>query len=82
MTLATGSRTRFGTHITGIEQQADGVTAVLSDGSAEQFDLVVSADGLHSQIRSLIVDAEATVEQSLGVEVAACTVAGYQLATN
>lgn len=70
--------THFGTHITGIEEQADGVLAALSDGSTEQFDLVIGADGLHSQIRSLIVGPEAQVEHSLGVEVAACTVAGYQ----
>lgn len=70
--------TRFGTHITGIEEQPDGVTATLSDGSQEQFDLVIGADGLHSRIRSLMIGADAEVEHSLGVEVAACTVADYQ----
>ncbi|MEZ4863826.1 MAG: FAD-binding domain [Caldilineaceae bacterium] len=73
-----GVETRFGTHITGIDQQADGVIAHLSNGAKEQFDLVVGADGLHSQIRGLLVGPEAEVEHSLGVEVAACTVAGYQ----
>ncbi len=70
--------TRFGTYITGLEEQADGVMAALSDGSQEKFDLVVGADGLHSHIRALAFGPETAFEHSLGVEVAACTVAGYQ----
>lgn len=70
--------THFNTHITGITQGETGVTAQLSNGTTESFDLVVGADGLHSQIRSLIFGPNEQLEHSLGVNVAACTVAGYR----
>ncbi|SDL21083.1 2-polyprenyl-6-methoxyphenol hydroxylase [Glycomyces sambucus] len=44
---------RFGTTATAIEQDRDGVTAVLSDGSTERADLLIGADGLHSAVRAL-----------------------------
>ncbi|MFF5079163.1 FAD-dependent monooxygenase [Actinoplanes sp. NPDC000266] len=49
-----GVDVRLGTTVTGIEDHGDGVTATLSDGSAERFDLLVGADGIHSKVRSLI----------------------------
>ncbi|MEU6249412.1 FAD-dependent monooxygenase [Glycomyces sp. NPDC047010] len=48
---------RFGTTATAIEQDADGVTAVLSDGSTERADLLIGADGLHSDTRGLVFGA-------------------------
>jgi len=49
-----GADVRLGTGIEGITQDEDGVTATLSDGSAERFDLLVGADGQHSTVRSMI----------------------------
>lgn len=43
---------RFGTTVEGIECEASVVRARLSDGSVESADLLVGADGVHSQIRS------------------------------
>ncbi len=47
-------RAEFGVHIVGIEERADGVEAVLSDGRRERFDAIVGADGLHSATRELV----------------------------
>ncbi|MEU5870894.1 FAD-dependent monooxygenase [Glycomyces sp. NPDC047369] len=49
---------RFGTTVTAIEQDGDGVTAVLSDGRTERADLLVGADGLHSATRALVFGPE------------------------
>jgi 2-polyprenyl-6-methoxyphenol hydroxylase-like FAD-dependent oxidoreductase len=42
---------RAGMALERIEQDADGVTAILSDGSRAQGDLLIGADGLHSTAR-------------------------------
>ena len=44
---------RYGTTINSFEQDADGVTAALSDGSTAKADLLVGADGIHSRVRTL-----------------------------
>lgn len=70
--------TRFGTHITGIEQSEDDVQVELSDGTHEDFDLVIGADGLHSVVRSLVFGDEEKFEHSLGAYVVAFTLPDYQ----
>ena len=42
------------------------------------FDLLVGADGLHSNVRRLVFGPEQVVEHHLGCKVAACVVDGYQ----
>lgn len=42
----------FGVAATGVEQDADGVTAVFSDGSRLKADLLIAADGIRSTVRS------------------------------
>lgn len=42
----------FETTITALEQRRDTVFVVLSNGDREEYDLVVGADGVHSQIRA------------------------------
>jgi 2-polyprenyl-6-methoxyphenol hydroxylase-like FAD-dependent oxidoreductase len=39
----------------GVAQDAQGATVSLADGSTEHGDLVVGADGLHSQVRTVLV---------------------------
>jgi 2-polyprenyl-6-methoxyphenol hydroxylase-like FAD-dependent oxidoreductase len=46
---------RLGAECVGIAQDAAGVTVRLADGSTEHGDLVVGADGLHSQVRAVLV---------------------------
>jgi 2-polyprenyl-6-methoxyphenol hydroxylase-like FAD-dependent oxidoreductase len=72
-----GIPAHFGLSITAIEQDAAGCTATLSDGRQERYDLVVGADGLHSQLRALVFGPEADFEQFLDCHVAAFRVRGY-----
>lgn len=46
---------RFGTGLARIEQDADGVTAVFTDGARERGDLLVGADGVRSTVRELLL---------------------------
>ena len=46
-----GARIHYGTTVTGFTQDADGVDVTLSDGSTGRYDLLIGADGLHSDIR-------------------------------
>jgi 2-polyprenyl-6-methoxyphenol hydroxylase-like FAD-dependent oxidoreductase len=45
---------RFGTQISEARLDDAGVEVVLSDGRTERGDLLVGADGIHSQVRSLV----------------------------
>ena len=44
---------RFATAVESFVQDADGVTVTFAGGGSERFDLLIGADGLHSQIRRL-----------------------------
>jgi 2-polyprenyl-6-methoxyphenol hydroxylase-like FAD-dependent oxidoreductase len=72
-----GIPAHFGMSTRGIAQDRDGVTATLSDGRQERFDLVIGADGLHSQVRELVFGPEAQFEQPLDCYVAAFRLSGY-----
>ncbi|WP_007023871.1 FAD-dependent oxidoreductase [Saccharomonospora iraqiensis] len=52
-------QTRLGVGLEALEHRSDDVLARFGDGSAESFDLVVGADGLHSTVRRLILASEA-----------------------
>jgi 2-polyprenyl-6-methoxyphenol hydroxylase-like FAD-dependent oxidoreductase len=49
-----GAEMRFGTQIAEARRTEDGVEVVLSDGSMERGDLLVGADGIHSNVRGLV----------------------------
>jgi 2-polyprenyl-6-methoxyphenol hydroxylase-like FAD-dependent oxidoreductase len=51
---ALGARVHFGTTVTALTQDADGVDLTLSDGSSSRVDLLIGADGLNSAVRSMI----------------------------
>ncbi|WP_273733080.1 FAD-binding domain [Mycolicibacterium septicum] len=74
--------TIFGDSITGIDQHPDGVRVSFENGPADDFDLVIGADGLHSNVRSLIFGSEERFEHYLGCKVAACVVDGYDGGTD
>ncbi|MGC5031487.1 FAD-dependent oxidoreductase [Micromonospora sp. DT229] len=53
---------RFGTTITAIHQDPDRVRVTLSDGSTEEVDLLVGADGVHSATRTTVFGAQYRVD--------------------
>ncbi|MCA9577505.1 MAG: FAD-dependent monooxygenase [Sandaracinaceae bacterium] len=72
-----GVEARFGTHIVGLDEDADRVSATLSDGTHEDFDAVVGADGLHSAIRGLVFGPEDEFESFLDCYVAVFRAPNY-----
>ena len=51
---AAGAAIRLGVTANQLEEDGDEVAVVFSDGSAARYDIVVGADGLYSQTRSLL----------------------------
>jgi 2-polyprenyl-6-methoxyphenol hydroxylase-like FAD-dependent oxidoreductase len=68
----------FGDEIVALSQHADGVDVRLRGGSVRRFDLVVGADGLHSQVRRLAFGPDEPFEKRLGYVVAAFEAQGYR----
>ena len=70
--------TIFGDSITAINEHPDGVSVSFAQAKTREFDLVIGADGLHSDVRRLTFGPESDVEHYLGCLVAACVVEGYR----
>lgn len=70
--------TIFDDSIVAIEQLEGKVAVRFDRGPPRVFDLVIGADGLHSQVRRLVFGEEARFELYLGLKVAAFSVAGYR----
>ncbi|MCD0444010.1 FAD-dependent monooxygenase [Glycomyces sp. A-F 0318] len=62
-----GVEYRFGDSIAALHQEADGVTVEFEHAPPRRFDLVVGADGLHSNTRGLAFGPEADYISHLGV---------------
>ncbi|MEZ5998345.1 MAG: FAD-binding domain [Hyphomonas sp.] len=71
------AETLFGETITAIEDHGDGVSVTLQTGGRREFDLVVGADGLHSNVRHLVWGEQAAFEKPVGFHVAAFECPGY-----
>ena len=69
---------KFDTSIAYAELRADGVRVKLGDAPPRLFDAVIGADGLHSNVRSLMFGPEKEFESYLGYAVAAFEVQGYR----
>ena len=74
--------TLFDDSITGIDQRSDRVRVTFENAPADDFDLVIGADGLHSNVRRLVFGPEERFEHYLGCKVAACVVDGYRGGTS
>ncbi|TMR09681.1 monooxygenase [Nonomuraea turkmeniaca] len=64
---------RFGTTLTAVKQNQDGVRVELGDGTVLEAELLVGADGLHSKVRELVFGPEVRFRRDLGHMVAATT---------
>ena len=56
----------FNDSIAGIDEHADGVAVYLESGQERSIDLVVGADGLHSNVRDFVFGPEAEFRHDLG----------------
>lgn len=72
-----GVTTHFGVSLAALSEDRDGVAVTRSDGLSEHFDLVVGADGLHSQVRGQVFGQEPGFEKFLNCYVAAARLRGY-----
>jgi 2-polyprenyl-6-methoxyphenol hydroxylase-like FAD-dependent oxidoreductase len=77
-TVCDGIETVFDEEIVALEQQPDWVDVRLRRVGKRRFDLVVGADGLHSQVRRLVFGPTETFERNLGYSVAAFEARGYR----
>jgi 2-polyprenyl-6-methoxyphenol hydroxylase-like FAD-dependent oxidoreductase len=77
-TIKEDVETIFGESITAINEHADGVCVSLAQAMTREFDLVIGADGLHSNVRRLTFGPESDAGHYLGCLVAACVVEGYR----
>ncbi|SDC94609.1 FAD-dependent monooxygenase [Glycomyces harbinensis] len=71
---ASDAEFRYGDSITALDQGGDHVTASFEGAPAEPFDLVVGADGLHSNVRSLAFGPERPYRRFLGSYVSIATI--------
>lgn len=70
--------TLFDDSITAIDEHDGAVGLTLRSGKQRAFDLVVGADGLHSNVRRQAFGPDADYEHYLGCRVAACVVEDYR----
>ncbi len=68
--LADDVEVRFGRSLTAVSQTAESVTATFDDGSSETFDLLIGADGIHSNTRGLVFGPESDFAHYLGYTIA------------
>ncbi|MFI5510931.1 FAD-dependent monooxygenase [Mycobacterium sp. NPDC051804] len=69
---------RFGDSITQIAQDDVGVEVKFESGASERFDLVIGADGLHSNVRRLVFGPESDFATWIGAYLAVASVPNYQ----
>jgi 2-polyprenyl-6-methoxyphenol hydroxylase-like FAD-dependent oxidoreductase len=72
-----GVPVHYNVSIGAIARENGGSLVTFTDGRQERFDLVVGADGLHSQVRALTFGPETQFERFLDCHVAAFRVRGY-----
>lgn len=73
-----GIETIYSDSITAIEHRSDCLAVTFERTPQREYDMVIGADGLHSNVRKLIFGAEAKYEHYLGCQVAACVLDGYR----
>ncbi|HTJ03075.1 MAG TPA: FAD-dependent monooxygenase, partial [Methylovirgula sp.] len=68
----------FGDEITALNDGPEGVDVTFARAGKRRFDLVIGADGLHSNVRKLVFGPQAEFETDLGYRVAAFETQGYR----
>jgi 2-polyprenyl-6-methoxyphenol hydroxylase-like FAD-dependent oxidoreductase len=68
---------RFGDSIQALKQDEEGVDVTFKRGGSRRFDLLVGADGLHSNVRTLVFGDEAQFEHYYGYHFGVFTTDNY-----
>lgn len=68
---------RFGDSIASLSQDPDGVDVTFENGPPERFDLVIGADGLHSNVRRLVFGEESRFAKWIGGYLSVVSVPDY-----
>ena len=76
--IETSTEVIFGDEIIGLQGEGDRMRVTFERAGERSFDLVVGADGLHSNVRKLVFGPEDRFEKHLGYTVAAFEVSGYR----
>lgn len=76
--IADSSEVLFGDEIVGLQQHEEYVEVEFRHASPRRFDLVIGADGLHSNVRKLAFGPEEKFERPLGYIAAAFEVVNYR----
>ncbi|MEY2931031.1 MAG: hypothetical protein RL033_1780, partial [Pseudomonadota bacterium] len=69
--------TLYGNSIRQLRQDDEGVEVELEHGAARRFDLVIGADGLHSNVRRLVFGPESEFSHFIGAYLAVMTLPNY-----
>lgn len=77
-TVENDIETIYSDSITAIEDKTDCLAVTFENSAPREFDMVVGADGLHSNVRNLVFGPESSFEHYLGCQVAACVLDGYR----
>ncbi|MFI6800326.1 FAD-dependent monooxygenase [Streptosporangium canum] len=67
----------FGDSIAAMDEHADGIDVTFEQGPARRFDLVIGADGLHSNVRRLVFGAESRFSTWIGAYLAVMSIPNY-----
>jgi len=70
--------TIFGDSVRVLDDNGARVRVTFDSGTTRDFDLVIGADGLHSQVRRLVFGPDERFEKYLGITVAAFEIEGYR----
>ena len=68
----------FGDEVVALEEHSDGVMVEFKHAGRRRFDLMVGADGLHSNVRPLVFGPQSEFEKPLGNAAAAFEARGYR----
>ena len=75
--LGSHVETLFGNSIRQLRQDDEGVEVELEQGAPRRFDLVIGADGLHSNVRRLVFGPESEFSHFIGAYLAVMTLPNY-----
>jgi 2-polyprenyl-6-methoxyphenol hydroxylase-like FAD-dependent oxidoreductase len=73
-----GVETLFGTSVIAVDDARGRVSLTLTNGDQRGFDLLIGADGLHSNVRNLVFGPSQQFERDIGYYVGAFTAHGYR----